>query len=160
MLNLSWLTGARALDIAAELHRRAMDSGAPPVVVALPPRPRRAYDRLVDALNRLPRPIMVLGSLALMGAAVVAPDWFTARMDALAQMPEGMWWLVGAVLSLHFGARAQSRAQDHERAIVEAAVATAPKAPPRPEPVATPRAAAERLTGPNAALDDWLASRR
>lgn len=156
--------GGRTLDIVDQVVRHG-GAEAPPAVGRLPPRPRAAYDRLVDALNRLPRPVMVLGMLALLGAALVAPGWFSERMDALAEMPEGLWWIIGAVVSLHFGARYQDHAQAFEREIVEAVVA---RPAPEPEPeagtpaVAKPGADAEVVlgtlaTGPNSALADWRA---
>ena len=111
----------RAIEVADQLRRGIEAQGTPPGVERLAPRPRGAYDRLMDALNRLPRPIMVLGSLALLGAALVAPGWFEARMDALARMPEGLWWVIGAVVSLHWGARFQAYAQNFERDVVERA---------------------------------------
>ncbi|QYZ68658.1 3TM-type holin [Neotabrizicola shimadae] len=66
---------------------------------------KKGYDRAVDALNRLPRPVAALGALALMGFALVDPVGFEARMQALAAMPEEMWWLLGGVLTFTFGAR-------------------------------------------------------
>lgn len=157
--------GGRALDIAEQVARRAGQGEAPPAVGRLPPRPRAAYDRLVDALNRLPRPVMVLGTLALIGTALAAPTWFADRMNALAEMPEGLWWIIGAVVSLHFGARYQDHAQAFEREIVEAVVARpVPEEPPEAgtPAVAKPGADAEVVlgtlaTGPNAALADWRA---
>ncbi|MBP1806000.1 3TM-type holin [Rubellimicrobium aerolatum] len=161
------LTGAEALDHAERLARAAQASGLPPAVGRLDRRPRAAFDRLVDALNRLPRPLSVLGTLALLGAALAAPDWFAARMEALARMPEGLWWLIGAVLSLHFGSRVQAHAQEFRREVL---AATLPA--PEPEPAATARTPAiaepgpdARLTlstlapGANAALADWRAGR-
>jgi hypothetical protein len=63
------------------------------------------YDRAVDGLNRLPRPVMTLGSLGLFGYAFADPAGFGQRMEGLAQMPDQLWWLLGAVVSLFFGAR-------------------------------------------------------
>ena len=102
-------------------------------------------------MNRLPRPLMVLGSLALLISALLAPDWFAARMEALSDMPEALWWIIGAVLSLHFGARYQDRDQDFRR---EMAAHPA-------EPEATPGAMAlETLpSAPNPALAAWRATR-
>lgn len=137
----------RALDLAEALR-------SPPASLA--PRHRAAYDRLVDALNRLPRPLMVLGSLALVGSALVAPDWFQARMDALAEMPEALWWIMGGVLSLHFGGRYQERSLEARR---EAA-----PPPALPDGSASPGSDAGLVidtlaAGPNPALDDWRAAR-
>ncbi|WP_210527711.1 3TM-type holin [Rubellimicrobium arenae] len=159
---LGWLSGAQAIDIADQLRRQAETSGMPPAVDHLGQRPRAAFDRVVDALNRLPRPVSALGTLALLGAAVVAPDWFSDRMEALARMPEGLWWLIGAVLSLHFGARVQAHAQEFQREILASATA--------PRPVASLRADSPSAAEPggdaaltlgtlapaaNAALADW-----
>ena len=63
------------------------------------------YDHMVDAMNRLPRPLMALGTLAVFTVASVNPAWFEARMQALSAMPQPMWWLLGAVITMFFGAR-------------------------------------------------------
>lgn len=157
----TWPSAAdRALALAEALRNEALAQGQPPAIQTLPARPRAAYDRLVDAVNRLPRPLTVLGSLALLGSALVAPDWFQARMDALSQMPEALWWIVGGVLSLHFGARFQDRSLDLRRE--EAQLARAPAA--LPEATASPGSDAALVMdtlapGPNPALADWHASR-
>ncbi len=69
------------------------------------PQARRGYDHAIDAMNRLPRPMMALGSLAVFVIAAINPVWFEARMQALAAIPEPMWWLLGAVMTCFFGAR-------------------------------------------------------
>ena len=137
----------RALDLADLLRTRAETAGPPPALSALPPRPRATYDRLLDAVNRLPRPLMVLGSLALLASALIAPDWFTARMEALSDMPEALWWIIGAVLSLHFGARYQDRSQDFRREL-----AATPTTPVLPDADLVLHALDP---GPNVALDAW-----
>lgn len=166
----AWLGGADRLtariDAVEALTRRLQEAGPPP----LQPRQRAAFDRALDALNRLPRPVMVLGSLALVASGLIAPEWFAARMETLASMPEGLWWLIGAVVSLHFGARYQVRAQDFDRAVVEAVAQVAPAPEPAPAPAAVTPAAASPGTdaavaldslraGPNAALAEMAASR-
>ena len=62
------------------------------------------FDRFVDGLNRLPRPGLAFGTLALFIAAMVDPIWFAARMTGLALVPEPLWWLLGAIVSFYFGA--------------------------------------------------------
>ncbi|NBE08498.1 3TM-type holin [Paragemmobacter ruber] len=69
------------------------------------PRPPGRYDRLVDALNRLPRPALAYGALALMAFAMFDPAGFVQRMQALQSAPTELWWLLGAVIAGHFGAR-------------------------------------------------------
>lgn len=63
------------------------------------------FDALVNALNRLPRPMLALGTLGLFTHAMAAPDAFAQRMRGLAEVPEPLWWLLAAVVSFYFGAR-------------------------------------------------------
>ena len=82
--------------------------------------PRRGlFDRVMDAVNRLPRPALALGTLGLFIAAMVDPDWFSARMLGLALVPEPLWWLLGAIVSFYFGARHQTKGQEFQRALAE-----------------------------------------
>lgn len=113
---LAVIGGGRAAAVAEALRDRIGAEGGLPMT----DRQRGGWDRLIDALNRLPRPLMALGTLLVIGAALVAPDWFGARMEALAQMPEAMWWLIGAVISLFFGARFQAREQEFARELLAA----------------------------------------
>lgn len=163
MLRTRWPSAAaRALEIAEEVRARAEAAGLPPAVSGLAPRRRAAYDRLVDALNRLPRPLMVMGSLALLGSAIFAPAWFEGRMEALSDMPEALWWVIGAVLSLHFGARYQDRSQEFQREVAAAVAGPADPAAPLPEAEASPGSDAGLVVatleaGPNPAIDEWRA---
>ncbi|CUH65597.1 hypothetical protein TL5118_01381 [Thalassovita autumnalis] len=72
---------------------------------------RGLFDRLIDGLNRLPRPGLALGTLALFVAAMVDPQWFAARMQGIALVPEPLWWLLGVIVSFYFGARHQAKGQ-------------------------------------------------
>ncbi|WP_102223495.1 holin family protein [Acidimangrovimonas sediminis] len=63
------------------------------------------FDDLVNALNRLPRPMLALGTLGLFGYAMVDPAGFGLRMTGLQAVPEPLWWLLGAIVSFYFGAR-------------------------------------------------------
>ena len=64
---------------------------------------RSGFDRLMDGLNRLPRPAMAMGVIGLFVSAMVDPDWFISRMQGLAHVPEPLWWLLGAIVSFYFG---------------------------------------------------------
>ena len=75
------------------------------------------FDRVMDGLNRLPRPAMALGTLGLFVAAMVDPLWFAARMQGIALVPEPLWWLLGVIVSFYFGARHQAKVQDLQREI-------------------------------------------
>lgn len=91
----------RALELQAELRRAAMDAMAAEFIA------ERAgvFDRVVNALNRLPRPILAFGTLGLFVYAMVDPLGFSTRMRGLDGVPEPLWWLLGAIVSFYFGAR-------------------------------------------------------
>ena len=63
------------------------------------------YDRLVDAMNRLPRPLMAFATLGLFIAAALDPAGFERLMQTVSTMPQPLWWLVGAAMTFFFGAR-------------------------------------------------------
>lgn len=75
---------------------------------------RGRFDRLMDALNRLPRPGLALGTLGLFVAAMADPVWFAARMQGIALVPDPLWWLLGAIVSFYFGARHQAKGQEFQ----------------------------------------------
>jgi hypothetical protein len=63
------------------------------------------FDRLVNGLNRLPRPMLAFGTIGLFVYAMVDPLAFARRMVGLNAVPEPLWWLLGAVVAFYFGAR-------------------------------------------------------
>ena len=63
------------------------------------------FDRFINGLNRLPRPMLALGTLGLFIYAMIDPISFAVRMEGLAYVPEPLWWLLGAIVSFYFGAR-------------------------------------------------------
>ena len=82
--------------------------------------PRRGwFDRFMDGVNRLPRPLMALGTLGLFVAAMADPIWFASRMQGIALVPEPLWWLLGAIVSFYFGARHQAKGQEFRRSVTE-----------------------------------------
>ncbi|QEW26752.1 holin family protein [Roseovarius indicus] len=90
-------------------------------------RPRKGlFDRLIDGLNRVPRPALALGTLALFMAAMIDPVWFSERMQGISLVPEPLWWLLGAIVSFYFGARHQAKGQEFQQSLA-ATVARAPK---------------------------------
>ena len=89
----------RSAAIAAALHGILLPRGSGPKG------PQGRYDRLIDAINRLPRPVLVYGAVALFLLALIRPDLFDRGMASLDRMPEELWWLIGAILAGHFGAR-------------------------------------------------------
>ncbi len=115
------------------------------------------FDRLVNGLNRLPRPMLAFGTLALFGYAMVDPKGFAARMTGLNQVPEPLWWLLGAIVGFYFGAREAHhfRARAPVAGTPDAATPVGhPRQPGRGRRKPTKAPAPD--DEPNAALDDWL----
>ncbi|MCC5962070.1 MAG: holin family protein [Rhodobacteraceae bacterium] len=102
------------------------------------------FDSFVNGLNRLPRPLLALGTLGLFTYAMAEPAGFAQRMQALAHVPEPLWWLLGAVVAFYFGAR-----EAHHLRCAKGGFQI--PAPPRtPPPAEKPPS-----TGENAALREW-----
>lgn len=137
-------------------------------------RPRQGlFDRVMDGLNRLPRPALALGTLGLFAAAMVDPLWFAARMQGIALVPEPLWWLLGVIVSFYFGARHQSKQQTFQRDLA-AHLAMAPAVmrniaaldgvqrdtPGAADPDGDPLLTSEMTSAEgNPALEDWRALR-
>lgn len=96
------------------------------------------FDRAVNGLNRLPRPLLAFGTLGLFIHAMVDPEAFAHRMIGLNAVPEPLWWLLGAIVAFYFGARETWYFRN--RAVV------------------SPYAAGGQGTEDNAALQDWRAA--
>lgn len=124
------------------------------------------FDRFIDGVNRLPRPMLALGTLGLFIAAMSEPAWFASRMTGIALIPEPLWWLMGAIVSFYFGARHQVKGQEFQRSVVQTlamqraiAVDQGPDAAPAPGAPATVMMAGAPQTEGNAALVEWAARR-
>lgn len=141
-------------------------------------RQRGLFDRLLDGVNRLPRPAMALGTLGLFTAAMLDPIWFAKRMQGIALVPEPLWWLLGAVVSFYFGARHQVKNQQFQRQVAQSIAMTPsvmrnlhaldalkPKSdgqtdvPSSTATVSSPAVHTQNFPE-NAALQDWLVSNR
>jgi hypothetical protein len=102
------------------------------------------FDSFVNGLNRLPRPLLALGTLALFIYAMADPAGFGLRMQALALVPEPLWWLLGAVVAFYFGAREAHHLRATKIMVPSAGVNAVMSA----EPPALPKSV-------NPALSDW-----
>ena len=91
----------RALELAAEVQRATLQAASAEFQHA----GTGWFDRLVNGMNRLPRPMLALGTLGLFVYAMADPAGFSDRMLGLQEVPEPLWWLLGAVVSFYFGAR-------------------------------------------------------
>ena len=156
--------GARAANVQTEVLRQ--------FAAEFTRQRRSGFDVFIDGVNRLPRPMMALGTLALIGASMVDPVWFSARMQGLALVPEPLWWLMGAIVSFYFGARHQVKGQEFQQSIADSlartgqvtrniqaltapvsAPVTAPANAPTPPTVLAPTV----FPTENAALQEWQA---
>jgi len=133
------------------------------------------FDRVINGLNRLPRPLMAFGTIGLMVSAMTNPVWFAERMVGIALVPEPLWWLMGAIVSFYFGARYQAHGQRFQRSIAETMarvpqvsadldmLARFPRGPEAPQLAATGTDAQQTgaVTAPadNPALADWMRTR-
>lgn len=79
------------------------------------------FDRFVDGLNRLPRPLIVLGIIWLLARAVMDPIRATEEFTALSIIPTPIWVIIGSVVAFFFGGRAQIKDLDFAREMAETA---------------------------------------
>lgn len=107
-------------------------------------RPRTWFDGFVDGLNRLPRPVLTLGTVGLFAYAMIEPQGFGLRMTNLNLVPEPLWWLLGAIISFYFGAREAHHFRNHPRL-----------KPGLPGAATAPGPAPQEDFADNAALRDW-----
>lgn len=63
------------------------------------------FNQFVNGMNRLPRPVLALGTVGLFVFAMLDPKAFAQRMIGLDTVPHELWWLLGAIVSFYFGAR-------------------------------------------------------
>ncbi|MFD1795707.1 hypothetical protein FQV27_03970 [Paracoccus aurantiacus] len=115
------------------------------------------FDDIVNGMNRLPRPLLTLGTIGLFVYAMVEPIGFSQRMAGLQTVPEPLWWLLGAIVSFYFGAREAHyfRSRSFPQRIEQSVV-------PLPE-TGAPEPVQQSITSgnfsDNAALQDWAAGR-
>lgn len=139
----------RQMELGHEAYRSALDQhGAEFAYGRL-----GLFDRLMNGLNRLPRPFLALGTLGLFVYAMVDPLSFSERMRGLSFVPDPLWWLLGAIVSFYFGAR--------EMHHIRYGLPGRPATTPRP---AAATNTSKRILRPgkpstNAALEAWRARR-
>ncbi|SMO55307.1 holin family protein [Paracoccus laeviglucosivorans] len=91
----------RRMELDGEAYARAMMQMSGEFAA----QPRGWFDGLMNGMNRLPRPLLTLGTMGLFVYAMVEPIGFGLRMENLNLVPEPLWWLLGAIISFYFGAR-------------------------------------------------------
>jgi hypothetical protein len=114
------------------------------------------FDRAINGLNRLPRPMMAFGTLGLFVYAMADPEGFSRRMVGLNFVPEPLWWLLAAIVGFYFGAREAH----HFRTPLPPASATEALGPPATERRGGGREdRAESRRDPNPALGEMRRGR-
>lgn len=129
-------SATRRMELSAEAQMAALRQLGAEYQLA----PQGWFDRFVNGINRLPRPMLAFGTIGLFVYAMMDPDNFARRMVGLNAVPEPLWWLLGAVVGFYFGAR---EAHYFRTRPVAAAAASAAEAATTPVP------------DENAALRDW-----
>ena len=121
-------------------------------------KPAGRFDGFLNGLNRLPRPMLALGTLGLFVYAMAEPAGFSTRMQGLALVPEPLWWLLGAIVSFYFGARELHHQRTRAVALPRIAAGIARATPAAaPQPIAALATAAPAAADPdhNAAVEEW-----
>lgn len=67
---------------------------------------KTVWDSFIDGVNRLPRPVMTFGMIALFWYCVTDPDGFERSAQALRSMPHEGWTLLWMVTAFWFGTKA------------------------------------------------------
>ena len=134
-------SATRRMELDEEAYARAMSEHGQEFVSA----GDSHFDAMVNGLNRLPRPLLTLGTIGLFVYAMAEPAGFSMRMEGLALVPEPLWWLMGAIVSFYFGAREAHYFRTQPRFPRTAAPALAKASAGAPE----------ANLDANPALDDW-----
>lgn len=89
---------------------------------------RNKWDSLWDGLNRMPRPLLGLGTFLVFAIAFIDPDHAGRSFAALAKLPSEAWALLVLVVTFYFGSRYLEKGSALKGAmgIVERQAATAP----------------------------------
>ena len=136
----------RRMELDEEAYARAIQQHGQEFAV-----PRQGwFDGFVNGLNRLPRPLLALGTMGLFIYAMVDPAGFGLRMVGLQAVPEPLWWLMGAIVGFYFGAREAHHFRTRNW--------TTP-ATPAEEPARTVVVPQDDFAD-NAALRDWARAQR
>jgi len=76
----------------------------------LQPEKKKLINQIVDALNRLVRPMFTYGIVGLFVFACVDPEKFAIVVQSLAIIPEMMWYVMMTIISFWFGGRLLEKA--------------------------------------------------
>ncbi|WP_108501604.1 holin family protein [Paracoccus indicus] len=136
----------RRMELDEEAYARAISQYGQEFASA----PTGWFDSFVNGLNRVPRPLLALGTMALFIYSMIDPEGFGLRMQGLQLVPEPLWWLLGAIVGFYFGAREAHHFRDR----------VWPGKPAEEKTVAKVVTVPSDDFADNAALRDWAASLR
>lgn len=80
------------------------------------------FNSLVDGLNRLVRPLYTYGVIALFVWCAIDPVQFTFFVQALAVVPELMWYILLTITAFWFGGRLLEKAPKSIKGVDQAAL--------------------------------------
>jgi hypothetical protein len=70
---------------------------------------RGRFDRLMDGVNRLPRPMLVLGVFGILVWTSIDPIAAAQVFTSWAIIPTEFWYVVLAIVTFYFGGRYQTK---------------------------------------------------
>lgn len=82
---------------------------------------RGGFDRFMDGVNRLPRPMMVAGVFGLLIWTSVDPISSAQVFTSWAIIPTEFWYVVLAIVTFYFGGRYQAKVHDMQRRLASVA---------------------------------------
>jgi len=86
--------------------------------------PRRGwFDRVVDGLNRLPRPLLTAGAIVILVLPIYDIGLATEVFTAWSIIPAALWTLIAIVVTFFFGGRMQAQDIQFNRDLAGAAAA-------------------------------------
>ena len=94
-------SATKRMELSAQVQQAALREFADEFGYA----PTGLFDRAVNGLNRMPRPMLAFGTIGLFVYAMINPQQFALRMVGLNAVPEPLWWLLGAGVAFYFGSR-------------------------------------------------------
>ena len=70
------------------------------------------FDRLMDGVNRMPRPLLVMGVFGLLVWTARDPVGASKVFTSWAIIPSEFWYVVLAIVTFYFGGRYQAKVQE------------------------------------------------
>ncbi len=84
-------------------------------------RQRGAFDRMMDGVNRMPRPLLVLGVFGILVWTSIDPIASAQVFTSWAIIPTEFWYVVLAIVTFYFGGRYQTKANEMQARLASVA---------------------------------------